>query len=373
MSDQIQAITMPKWGMTMTEGKITAWLFAEGDAVGAGDEFVEVETDKIANVVEAEHAGHLRRILVPAGQSARCGSLIAVMAPQEVTDAAIDTYLEGFVIEGAGDDAQPSLTQRKVAVGDLTLNVVTAAGGDGVPVVMIHGFGADTGAWMFNQAELAVGRDVHAVDLPSHGASDVAPGCADLAALTGAVAGVLSQIAPGGVHLVGHSLGGRIALRLATQADIQARSLCLVAPAGFGGGVNQDFLTAFTEADRRRPMKAALQMLVADPDAVSSEMIERTLSFKRIDGVPDALAAIVALSLSETAISDGVAENLGQLTCPMLVIWGAQDRILSPDGTKTAPDGATVILVENAGHMPQMEAAASVNKAIAAHLDGVAT
>ena len=138
MSDQIQAITMPKWGMTMTEGKITAWLFAEGDAVGAGDEFVEVETDKIANVVEAEHAGHLRRILVPAGQSARCGSLIAVMAPQEVTDAAIDTYLEGFVIEGAGDDAQPSLTQRKVAVGDLTLNVVTAAGGDGVPVVMIH-------------------------------------------------------------------------------------------------------------------------------------------------------------------------------------------------------------------------------------------
>jgi len=373
MSDPIQAITMPKWGMTMTEGKITAWLFAEGDAVGAGDEFVEVETDKIANVVEAEHAGHLRRILVPAGQSARCGSLIAVMAPFEVTDAEIKTYLEGFVLEGADDSAGPSLTQRKVAVGDLTLNVVTAAGGDGVPMMMIHGFGADTGAWMFNQADLAVGRDVHAVDLPSHGASDVAPGCADLAALTGAVAGVLSQIAPDGAHLVGHSLGGRIALRLAAQADTHARSLCLIAPAGFVGGVNQDFLTTFTEADRRRPMKAALQMLVADPDAVSSEMIERTLSFKRIDGVPDALAAIVAQSLTQAAVSDGVADDLAGLTCPLLVIWGEQDRILSPDGAKMAPDGATVVTIENAGHMPQMEAANRVNQAIAAHLDGVAT
>ena len=43
---------MPKWGMTMEEGKVTDWLISEGEVVSEGDEIVEIETDKISNVVE---------------------------------------------------------------------------------------------------------------------------------------------------------------------------------------------------------------------------------------------------------------------------------------------------------------------------------
>ena len=71
----IAAITMPKWGLTMTEGSVVKWLRPAGAAIAPGDELLEIETSKIANVVEAETSGTLARIVRRRGQacrSARC-------------------------------------------------------------------------------------------------------------------------------------------------------------------------------------------------------------------------------------------------------------------------------------------------------------
>ena len=73
MSDRIQAITMPKWGMTMTEGKLAGWLAPEGADVATGQEIMEVETEKITNVVESQGRGRLRRIVVSEGATAPVG------------------------------------------------------------------------------------------------------------------------------------------------------------------------------------------------------------------------------------------------------------------------------------------------------------
>jgi pyruvate dehydrogenase E2 component (dihydrolipoamide acetyltransferase) len=73
-------ITMPKWGLTMKTGKITKWFKKEGDPVGKGEAFFEVETEKITNTVESTAEGVVFQILVPAGTTVPVGTVVAVVA-----------------------------------------------------------------------------------------------------------------------------------------------------------------------------------------------------------------------------------------------------------------------------------------------------
>ena len=56
----ITPIVMPKWGLSMKEGTVTSWLVTEGTNITVGMPILDVETDKIANAVEAPDAGLLR-------------------------------------------------------------------------------------------------------------------------------------------------------------------------------------------------------------------------------------------------------------------------------------------------------------------------
>ena len=99
MSGKIFPVSMPKWGMTMEEGKVTDWLISEGEVVSEGDEIVEIETDKISNVVESQTSGILVRQLVAEGSTYKVGSLIGVIIEGDVEEDEIDNFIRKFETE----------------------------------------------------------------------------------------------------------------------------------------------------------------------------------------------------------------------------------------------------------------------------------
>jgi pyruvate dehydrogenase E2 component (dihydrolipoamide acetyltransferase) len=94
-------VTMPKWGLTMKEGKVTKWYKSEGDTIQKGEPFFEVETEKITNVVEALADGVVFQIVVPAGTKVPVGTIVAVIAEPGEQPERIEGIQAGEVIEEA--------------------------------------------------------------------------------------------------------------------------------------------------------------------------------------------------------------------------------------------------------------------------------
>ena len=112
MSNPLDAVTIPKWGIEMTHGTIVAWHKSVGDTVTAGEEIVDIETDKIVNSFEARTSGTLVRVLAEVGDELPVGQLIGVIAADAVEEEAIDA----FVVAQRGDAASSESSEAEAAV-----------------------------------------------------------------------------------------------------------------------------------------------------------------------------------------------------------------------------------------------------------------
>ncbi|MCB8881392.1 acetoin dehydrogenase dihydrolipoyllysine-residue acetyltransferase subunit [Acidisoma cellulosilytica] len=239
--------------------------------------------------------------------------------------------------------------------------------GEGPPVVLLHGFGADLNSWRLMLGVIAPSRSVFAIDLPGHGASPALPR-PDLRSLADAVAARLAAEGLSNIDLVGHSLGGAVATELADIGTVGVRSLFLIAPAGLGPEINGAFIAGLARATSEASLAPWLRLLVDDGDVLTPSFIRSTARQREDRGIIKAQTDLAAAMFPDGTQGFSIRGAMERLDMPVRLVFGTNDRIIPPGHAMHLPPLAAVHRLPGVGHMPQLESRAMLGRILAHHL-----
>ena len=244
--------------------------------------------------------------------------------------------------------------------------------GEGPPILLLHGIGQSLRDWDEQHELLARRHRVHSLDLPGFAYSDRLPGPARLDRLTDAIPAFLDAVGvTTAVPVIGHSLGGAVAMSLAVRHPDRVRALVLVDSAGFGQDVTLALRLLTVKplgAAMLRPRLASSRMAVrtafADQSAVTDARIAHAyrLSQRRNhrDTMLDLAGELGTYRGVRTSWREDLLTALAQADLPILILWGDRDRILPFTQLAAAASAlphARTHVFESTGHMPQIERA----------------
>lgn len=235
--------------------------------------------------------------------------------------------------------------------------------GTGAPLILIHGIGHHWQAWLPVMDRLAASRDVIAIDLPGFG---VSPGLPDgvpytAESLADAVEAFCAMLGVREPHVVGNSLGGYLALELASRGTV--RTATALSPAGFWSRSEllwcQTVLRAIRATARAMPPEQAVR--------TAESPIGRALSAGLIVAHPARLTPAALMAATQAmASSVGFDETLEAFAdvmppappkVPITIAWGEHDRLLLRRQAVRAAkwSGHRVKLLKGCGHVPMSD------------------
>jgi pimeloyl-ACP methyl ester carboxylesterase len=246
-------------------------------------------------------------------------------------------------------------------------------------IVLIHGAGDSAAIWDRQVEALGRAHRLHALDLPGHGARQAESAHAEHSANAAEVSAALERAGIERAVVVGHSMGGAVALAYALRGGPadggpppRLRALVLV-----GTGARLRMHPSFLEAARRRAEGAA----AAPPEQAESEPIvplERclgpaasadTLAWLRAHAGQASAQALYADFCANDAFD--VMGQLGAVAVPTLVVGGVADSMTPPKYLQylaEAIPGARLALIDGAGHYPMVEEPDAFNRHLSAFL-----
>ncbi len=250
--------------------------------------------------------------------------------------------------------------------------VTYAEAGEGPVLLLIHGLGGSYENWAEVIAPLARTHTVIAPDLPGHGSS--APGSGDysVGAMASTLRDLLLVLGRQRATLVGHSLGGGVAMQFSYQFPEMVERLVLVSSGGLGPEVSvilraaalpgaDLFIAATAEAGRRigPPVGRALKAVGLRPNADLAEVLRGYAAL--VD--PERRAAFLATVRAVIGVGGQRVDATDRLylaeAIPVLIVWGAEDRIIpvshGEDAHRHIPASRFEVF-ERVGHLPQIEA-----------------
>ena len=227
------------------------------------------------------------------------------------------------------------------------------------PLLLLHGFASSLHTWEAWASALETTHRVIRLDLPGFGLTGPDPtGDYSDARTIAVLTALLDRLGLAQVTLIGNSMGGRLAWRYAAAEPGRVARLVLVAPDGFASlGIVYDRPVMLPTIMRvlpytlpRMAVRSTLDPTYADARRLSDAVAERYRDMLLAPGVRHAMLA----RLEQHILPDPVP-LLAQLTMPVLLMWGAQDRLIpvanAQDYLAAIPHAALATL-PTLGHVP---------------------
>jgi pimeloyl-ACP methyl ester carboxylesterase len=206
-------------------------------------------------------------------------------------------------------------------------------GGDGPPVVLLHGAGEFAACWMRVVPELVAGCRVVAPDLPGHGASELADKPLDAATVVAWLGELIERTCPSPPALVGHLLGGAIAARFAIEHPDRLSRLVLVDTYGLGRFWPTPryalAMLAFTARPTEGSQERLFRQCTFDLDGLREQVGERgrLLEAYALDRAREpAMNAALKHLMPQLGMRAIPPAELARIAVPTTLIWGRRDR-----------------------------------------------